>query len=121
MHVHSSDDNNCDNNKNINDDSNNNNDNALSSQSKARPLPIWHADYPFAAVEDPFDATDNCARTIGQERLPEIAREFGAAAEALLRLDRLEGGRNMLLGPLLSLPCSGAVFNGAPRGGGYKH
>ena len=41
--------------------------------------------YYMAGVEDPFDASDNCARTIGEERLPHIAACFAHAAEALAR------------------------------------
>ncbi|KAK9905558.1 hypothetical protein WJX75_002111 [Coccomyxa subellipsoidea] len=43
----------------------------------------WGKAY-MAAVEDPFDCTDNCARTIGRERLPYIARSFAAAADAMM-------------------------------------
>ena len=34
----------------------------------------------LAAVEDPFDATDNCARTIGFSRIDSILEAFGRAA-----------------------------------------
>ncbi len=37
------------------------------------------------SVEDPFDVSDNCARTIHPDRIARIAGAFGAASEALLR------------------------------------
>ena len=36
-----------------------------------------------AAVEDPFDATDNCARTIGISRIDSIVDAFGNAAAVM--------------------------------------
>ena len=39
----------------------------------------------MAGVEDPFDASDNCARTIGEERIGHIVGRFAAAAEAMSR------------------------------------
>ena len=36
-----------------------------------------------AAVEDPFDATDNCARTIGFSRIDGIVDAFGRAAAVM--------------------------------------
>ena len=36
-----------------------------------------------AAVEDPFDATDNCARTIGFSRIDSIVEAFGGAAAVM--------------------------------------
>ncbi len=36
-----------------------------------------------AAVEDPFDATDNCARTIGFSRIDSIVDAFGRAAAVM--------------------------------------
>lgn len=36
-----------------------------------------------AAVEDPFDATDNCARTIGISRIDCIVDAFGNAAAVM--------------------------------------
>lgn len=36
-----------------------------------------------AAVEDPFDATDNCARTIGFSRIDNIVEAFGRAAAVM--------------------------------------
>jgi len=44
-----------------------------------------------AAVEDPFDCSDNCARTIGLDRLPYIAKSFQAAAEAMLEAKDAQG------------------------------
>ena len=37
------------------------------------------------SVEDPFDVSDNCARTIHPDRIARIAGAFAAASEALLR------------------------------------
>ncbi|EIE23385.1 hypothetical protein COCSUDRAFT_41642 [Coccomyxa subellipsoidea C-169] len=43
----------------------------------------WAKAY-MAAVEDPFDSSDNCARTIGRDRLPYITRCFADAADAMM-------------------------------------
>ena len=44
-----------------------------------------------AAVEDPFDATDNCARTIGFSKIDGIVTAFGRAA-AVMNAVRDEAG-----------------------------
>ncbi|CAK0787781.1 hypothetical protein CVIRNUC_011003 [Coccomyxa viridis] len=42
----------------------------------------WEKSY-IAAVEDPFDATDNCARTIGFSKIDSIVTAFGRAAAVM--------------------------------------
>lgn len=51
-------------------------------------------------MEDPFDYTDNCARTIGRERLPWIARSFQEAANIMLSARDAKGTAT----PALCLP-----------------
>lgn len=50
-----------------------------------------------AAVEDPFDCSDNCARTIGLDRLPYIAKSFQEAAEAMILAEDAQGALSLLL------------------------
>ena len=82
---------------------------------------LWHLIYnsggePFhlrAAVEDPFDATDNCARTIGFSKIDSIVTAFGRAA-AVMNAVRYEAGElacpvaitQHMVSPLTSLAAS---------------
>jgi hypothetical protein len=75
-------------------------------------MPIKHCDVAFlqdlgevlpcTAVEDPFDATDNCARTIGFAKIDSIVEAFGRAA-AVMNAVRDDAGR-LLLQPVC--PCA---------------
>ena len=42
----------------------------------------WAKDY-YVGVEDPCDATDNCARSIAPAALPRMVATFGAGADVL--------------------------------------
>lgn len=46
-------------------------------------------------MEDPFDATDNCARTIGFAKIDSIVKAFGRAA-AVMNAVRNDAGRLLL-------------------------
>lgn len=82
---------------------------------------LWHLLYnsggePFhlrAAVEDPFDATDNCARTIGFSKIDSIVTAFGRAAAVINSVRDEAGGlafsvaiTQHMVNPLTSLTAS---------------
>lgn len=46
----------------------------------------WAKPY-CVGVEDPFDCTDNCARTIAAQSSSSVARKFEAAMQHMLRID----------------------------------
>lgn len=51
----------------------------------------WAKGY-FVGVEDPFDATDNCARSIAPAALPRMVATFGAGADVLQTVASERGG-----------------------------
>ncbi|KAK9824184.1 hypothetical protein WJX72_008402 [[Myrmecia] bisecta] len=55
----------------------------------------WGKNYLFG-VEDPFDITDNCSRTIFAKALPQIVRAFASASYALERLSSADGAMRVL-------------------------
>ena len=66
-----------------------------------------------AAVEDPFDATDNCARTIGFSKIDSIVTAFGRAAAVMNAVRDEAGGiacpvaiTQHIVNPLTSLAAS---------------
>lgn len=52
---------------------------------------------PYAVnVEDPFDATDNCARTLSPFKAQGICGLFTASAKVLRHLDTAEGALTLM-------------------------